>query len=121
MIEIRTGSDSDILKMKDAYDYLEEHQIEYSPRILSAHRTPSAMVEAAQNLSEDGFRVSVCAAGGAAHLPGMTASETLVPVVGLPIMLVLYKDWTHFYLLCKCQTVYQLEPWGQVNQKLRWN
>ena len=86
MIEIRTGSDSDILKMKEAYTYLEEHEIEYSPRILSAHRTPSAMVEAAKNLSDEGFRVSVCAAGGAAHLPGMTASETLVPVVGLPII-----------------------------------
>lgn len=86
MIEIRTGSDSDILKMKEAYAYLEENKIEYRPRILSAHRTPSAMVEAAQNLSEEGFRVSVCAAGGAAHLPGMTASETLVPVVGLPII-----------------------------------
>ena len=86
MIEIRTGSDSDIHKMKDAYAYLDEHQIAYSPRILSAHRTPSAMVEAAQNLSKEGFRVSVCAAGGAAHLPGMTASETLVPVVGLPII-----------------------------------
>lgn len=86
MIEIRTGSDSDIYKMLDAFEYLEQRSVAYTPRILSAHRTPKAMVEAAQNLSKESFRVSICAAGGAAHLPGMTASETLIPVIGLPIV-----------------------------------
>lgn len=86
MIEVRTGSDSDIKKMGECYKFLEELKIPYTPRILSAHRTPQAMTIGAQNLSKEGFRVSISAAGGSAHLPGMTASETLVPVVGLPII-----------------------------------
>lgn len=85
MIEVRTGSDSDILKMKDCYRALEDSKVPFQARILSAHRTPLEMVEAAQGLRNEGFLVSICAAGGAAHLPGMTASETLVPVIGLPI------------------------------------
>jgi len=85
MIEVRTGSDSDILKMKDCYRALEDSRVPWQARILSAHRTPLEMVKVAQGLREEGFLVSICAAGGAAHLPGMTASETLVPVIGLPI------------------------------------
>jgi 5-(carboxyamino)imidazole ribonucleotide mutase len=84
-IEIRTGSDSDIPKIKEAYQLLEKLGIAYSPRILSAHRTPQIMAAEAQRLHQNGFSVSIAAAGGSAHLPGMTASETLVPVVGLPV------------------------------------
>lgn len=84
-IEIRTGSDSDIPKIRQAYEFLESLSIPYSPRILSAHRTPEVMTKEAQALSENGFRVSIAAAGGSAHLPGMTASETLVPVLGIPV------------------------------------
>jgi len=84
-IEIRTGSDSDIPKIKEAYQVLQKLGIDYSPRILSAHRTPQIMATEAQKLRKNGFSVCIAAAGGSAHLPGMTASETLVPVVGLPV------------------------------------
>jgi 5-(carboxyamino)imidazole ribonucleotide mutase len=84
-IEIRTGSDSDIPKIKQAYQMLEKLGISYCPRILSAHRIPQIMAGEAQKLYEKGFSVSIAAAGGSAHLPGMTASETLLPVVGLPV------------------------------------
>ncbi|HLD79999.1 MAG TPA: 5-(carboxyamino)imidazole ribonucleotide mutase [Candidatus Nanoarchaeia archaeon] len=85
LIEIRTGSDSDIPKIRAAYDFLKSMNIPFSPRILSAHRTPKIMAQEAQKLSENGFLVSIAAAGGSAHLPGMTASETLIPLVGLPV------------------------------------
>lgn len=85
LIEIRTGSDSDIPKIRNAYTFLKSIDVPFSPRILSAHRTPQIMAQEAQKLSENGFYVSIAAAGGAAHLPGMTASETLIPVVGLPV------------------------------------
>ncbi|PIO04518.1 hypothetical protein COT48_00040, partial [Candidatus Woesearchaeota archaeon CG08_land_8_20_14_0_20_47_9] len=84
-IEIRTGSDSDIPRIAKAYKFLDSLGIPYAAKILSAHRTPQRMAEEARNLHADGFRVSIAAAGGSAHLPGMTASETLVPVVGLPV------------------------------------
>lgn len=84
-IEIRTGSDSDIPKITAAYEFLNSIGVPFSPRILSAHRTPQTMIDEARKLAENGFRVSVAGAGGSAHLPGMTASETLLPVVGLPV------------------------------------
>ncbi|MCL5020476.1 MAG: AIR carboxylase family protein, partial [Bacteroidetes bacterium] len=85
LIEIRTGSDSDIPKISEAYEFFESVGIPYSPRILSAHRTPQVMAAEAMRLSDNGFFVSIAAAGGLAHLPGMTASETVLPVVGLPV------------------------------------
>ena len=84
-IEIRTGSDSDIPRIKAAYELLEHLGIPYTPRILSAHRTPGVMADEARRLPDNGFRVCIAAAGGSAHLPGMTASETLLPVVGIPV------------------------------------
>jgi phosphoribosylaminoimidazole carboxylase PurE protein len=85
VIEIRTGSDSDIPKIRAAHDLLRALGVPYVERILSAHRTPRLMAEEARRLEERGLRVSIAAAGGSAHLPGMTASETTVPVVGIPV------------------------------------
>ncbi len=85
LIEIRTGSDSDIPKIKSIYEILDLLEVPYQKRILSAHRTPMAMITEAQNLKKNGFKVSVAAAGGSAHLAGMTASETVLPVVALPV------------------------------------
>ncbi len=85
MIEIRTGSDSDIPKIKAAHDTLASLGLPFRARILSAHRTPRLMADEAAKLEADGVRVCLAAAGGAAHLPGMTASETLVPVIGIPV------------------------------------
>lgn len=85
LIEIRTGSDSDMPKIKATYEFLNQLGIDFSPRILSAHRTPDRMAAEARNLAQNGFRVCIAAAGGSAHLPGMTASESSIPVVGLPV------------------------------------
>lgn len=85
MIEIRTGSDSDLPKIRGAHELLRRIGVPFEERILSAHRTPVLMAEEARRLEERGIRVSIAAAGGSAHLPGMTASETAVPVVGIPV------------------------------------
>ncbi len=85
MIEIRLGSDSDLAKIKPACDFLESVGLSPSVRILSAHRTPALSGEEARSLEKNGFKVSIAAAGGAAHLPGTTAAETILPVLGIPI------------------------------------
>lgn len=85
LIEIRVGSNSDFPKIKQIFSLFDNLGIIYSSRILSAHRTPLRMIKEAQNLEKNGFQVSVSAAGGSAHLAGMTASESSVPVVALPV------------------------------------
>jgi len=79
------GSTSDLPIMEDAAKILEEFGIPYELTIVSAHRTPERMVEYAKSASSRGIKVIVAGAGGAAHLPGMTASLTPLPVVGVPI------------------------------------
>ena len=79
------GSDSDLKVMKDAADVLEELGIPYELTIVSAHRTPLRMVEYSTTARKRGLRVIVAGAGGAAHLPGMVASTTSIPVIGVPV------------------------------------
>src|SRR5215470_11412015 len=81
------GSDSDLPVMQGAVDVLREFGVAHEVRIVSAHRTPDTMVEYAQSAAQRGLRVIVAGAGGAAHLPGMTASMTSVPVIGVPVPL----------------------------------
>jgi 5-(carboxyamino)imidazole ribonucleotide mutase len=81
------GSDSDLPVMQGAIDVLAEFGVAYEVRVVSAHRTPEAMVEYAKSAAERGLRVIVAGAGGAAHLPGMTASLTPLPVIGVPVPL----------------------------------
>lgn len=85
LIEVRAGSNSDFPKIKQIFNLFDDLNIAYSPRILSAHRTPLKMIQEAQDLEKNGFRVSIAAAGGSAHLAGMTASESSIPVVALPV------------------------------------
>ena len=79
------GSASDLPVMKDAKDILDVLGVESEVQIVSAHRTPEKMVEYAKNASRRGIKVIIAGAGGAAHLPGMTASMTTLPVIGVPI------------------------------------
>lgn len=79
------GSQSDLKIMKDAAEALEELDVPYELTIVSAHRTPQRLVEYASNARSRGLKVIVAGAGGAAHLPGMVASLTSLPVVGVPI------------------------------------
>jgi 5-(carboxyamino)imidazole ribonucleotide mutase len=81
------GSDSDLPVMQGAIDALAEFDVPCEVRIISAHRTPQAMYEYASAAAERGLRVIVAGAGGAAHLPGMTASMTALPVIGVPVPL----------------------------------
>ncbi|REJ76903.1 MAG: 5-(carboxyamino)imidazole ribonucleotide mutase [Acidobacteria bacterium] len=79
------GSDSDLPTMRGAVDVLEEFDIEHEVRVVSAHRTPHDMVGYAESAASRGLRVIVAGAGGAAHLPGMVASLTTLPVIGVPV------------------------------------
>jgi 5-(carboxyamino)imidazole ribonucleotide mutase len=79
------GSDSDLPVMAAAGAVLAELGIAYEERIVSAHRTPDAMRAYAQGAAERGLRVIIAGAGGAAHLPGMTAAWTVLPVIGVPV------------------------------------
>ena len=79
------GSDSDWETMRFAADVLADFGVAHECRVVSAHRTPDLMDEYARNAESRGLRVIIAGAGGAAHLPGMVASHTLVPVIGVPI------------------------------------
>lgn len=85
VVGIIMGSSSDWPTMKLAADMLDEFGIEYEKKVVSAHRTPKAMLEYAENAQENGIKVIIAGAGGAAHLPGMVASMTNLPVIGVPI------------------------------------
>ncbi|HUY41560.1 MAG TPA: 5-(carboxyamino)imidazole ribonucleotide mutase [Candidatus Dormibacteraeota bacterium] len=85
MVGIIMGSRSDWDALGPARDTLAELGIPYDARVVSAHRMPDEMFEYASSAQERGLRVIIAAAGGAAHLPGMTASKTLLPVIGVPI------------------------------------
>lgn len=84
-VAIIMGSQSDWATMQHAAETLDALKIGYEALIVSAHRTPKRLYEFATNAGENGFKVIIAGAGGAAHLPGMTASMTLLPVFGVPM------------------------------------
>ena len=84
-ISIIMGSQSDLPVMSKAAEILDKMEIEYELTIVSAHRTPDRMVEYAKEAASRGIKVIIAGAGGAAHLPGMVASLTTLPVIGVPI------------------------------------
>ena len=86
LVGVVMGSDSDLPTMQAAIDVLKEFDVPSEVRILSAHRTPDEMFTYAREAAERGVRVIVAGAGGAAHLPGMIASATPLPVVGVPVV-----------------------------------
>lgn len=79
------GSESDLKVMKDAAEILEEFGVPFELTVVSAHRTPGRMVEYASSARDRGLHVIIAGAGGAAHLPGMVASLTSLPVIGVPV------------------------------------
>ncbi len=84
-VAIIMGSQSDWETMKHAAEILDELGVGYDTRIVSAHRTPDRLVAFAKGAKAEGFKVIIAGAGGAAHLPGMTASMTPLPVLGVPV------------------------------------
>lgn len=85
LVGLIMGSQSDWSTMKEAASILEELHISYEAKIVSAHRTPDVMNEYAKSAKSRGIQVIIAGAGGAAHLPGMTASQTILPVIGVPV------------------------------------
>ncbi|MFY7887610.1 MAG: 5-(carboxyamino)imidazole ribonucleotide mutase [Spirosomataceae bacterium] len=85
MVGIIMGSISDLKVMQEAADVCKEFGVEYEIDIVSAHRTPLKMIEYAETARERGIKVIIAGAGGAAHLPGMVASVTTLPVIGVPV------------------------------------
>ncbi len=85
LVSIIMGSDSDLPVMKKAAELLEEFQIKYEMKILSAHRVPNHVKEYVSGLAEKGVKVVIAGAGLAAHLPGVVASYTHLPVIGVPL------------------------------------
>lgn len=85
MIGVVMGSISDYEVMKDACTILEEFGIPYEKKIVSAHRTPDLLVEYAKTAKSRNIDIIIAGAGGAAHLPGMLAANTIVPVIGVPV------------------------------------
>lgn len=85
LVGVIMGSTSDWPTMQEATNVLEEFGISYEARVVSAHRTPDLMFEYATSARERGIQVIIAGAGGAAHLPGMVASKTTLPVVGVPV------------------------------------
>jgi len=87
LVGVIMGSDSDLPVMRGAVDVLTEFDVAHEVHVVSAHRTPERMVEYARSAAGRGLRVIIAGAGGAAHLPGMTASLTPLPVIGVPVPL----------------------------------
>jgi len=87
LVGVIMGSDSDLSVMQDAVDVLADFGVAHEVRVVSAHRTPDWLVEYARTARPRGLRVIIAGAGGAAHLPGMTASMTTLPVIGVPVPL----------------------------------
>lgn len=90
-VAVIMGSVSDYKTMQEACSTLEELNIPYECEVISAHRTPEKMFDFAKNARSNGFSIIIAGAGGAAHLPGMVASLTTLPVVGVPIKSKAYK------------------------------
>ncbi|MDQ8471216.1 5-(carboxyamino)imidazole ribonucleotide mutase [Enterococcus faecium] len=84
-ISVIMGSTSDWETMKEACQILEEFGVSYEKKVVSAHRTPDLMFEYAQDAREKGIKIIIAGAGGAAHLPGMVAAKTTLPVIGVPV------------------------------------
>jgi 5-(carboxyamino)imidazole ribonucleotide mutase len=85
LVAIIMGSDSDWPIMKHAAKVLDDFNIPYKAKVVSAHRTPDLMFKFAEEAEQKGFQVIIAGAGGAAHLPGMVASKTTLPVLGVPV------------------------------------
>lgn len=85
LVAIIMGSDSDWPVMKNAAQMLADFGVAYEARVVSAHRTPDLMFQFAESAAANGFQVIIAGAGGAAHLPGMVAAKTTLPVLGVPV------------------------------------
>lgn len=96
-IAIVMGSKSDWKTMSEAVEMLEQFDLPYHLEVVSAHRTPDKLFEFAENAEKNGYKVIIAGAGGAAHLPGMIAAKTIVPVLGVPVKSSMLKGVDSLY------------------------
>lgn len=101
LVGITMGSDSDLPVMSEAAKILDKLSIPYELTIISAHRTPQRMYDYAQSAVEKGLKVIIAGAGGAAHLPGMTAALTPLPVIGVPVKTSTLSGVDSLYSICQ--------------------
>ena len=92
-VAVVMGSSSDWETMKRACDILDQFGVAYHKQVISAHRTPELMAEFAHNARANGLKVIIAGAGGAAHLPGMIAAQTTLPVIGVPVRSHALSGW----------------------------
>ena len=121
LVSIVMGSDSDLPVMTQAADMLAHFKIPFELDIVSAHRTPEKMVEFAKNAAGRGIKVIIAGAGGAAHLPGMIASLTPLPVIGVPVKSSsnATEGWILFCRFFRCLEVYLLRLLLLMEQRMR--
>ena len=100
-VGIIMGSDSDLPVLSGAAKFLDQLEIPYELTVVSAHRTPDRMVEYAKTAHERGIKVIIAGAGGAAHLPGMTAAFTSAPVIGVPVKTSTLSGVDSLYSICQ--------------------
>ena len=93
LVAVVMGSASDWETMKHACDILDSFKVPYIKQVISAHRTPELMASFATNAREEGLKVIIAGAGGAAHLPGMLAAQTTLPVIGVPVRSHALSGW----------------------------
>ena len=101
VVGIIMGSDSDLPVMSKAAEMLDQLNVPYELTVVSAHRTPDKMYEYAHSAKERGLKVIIAGAGGAAHLPGMTAAMTVLPVVGVPVQTKALGGVDSLYSICQ--------------------
>lgn len=101
LVGIIMGSDSDLTVMSEAAKVLDKLSLCYELTIISAHRTPERMYDYAKNAAERGLKVIIAGAGGAAHLPGMTAALTSLPVIGVPVKTSTLSGVDSLYSICQ--------------------
>ena len=92
-VAVVMGSSSDWEAMRHACEILDKFQVPYIKRVVSAHRTPELMADFAHNARSNGFKIIIAGAGGAAHLPGMIAAQTTLPVIGVPVRSHALSGW----------------------------
>ena len=92
-VAVVMGSSSDWETMRHACEILDKFQVPYMKRVISAHRTPELMADFAHNARKKGFHIIIAGAGGAAHLPGMIAAQTTLPVIGVPVRSHALSGW----------------------------
>lgn len=101
VVGIIMGSDSDLPVMAKAAEMLDRLEVPYELTVVSAHRTPDKMYEYAKTAKERGLKVIIAGAGGAAHLPGMTAAMTVLPVIGVPVQTKTLSGVDSLYSICQ--------------------